>query len=416
MNTKSSYNIQGFTTTTESEVNRLKAQVALFWDKEIRLYRDFGLVDGMDIIECGSGPGFFLENMLRTFPGLKVTGVEIDPYLVDISKKTLSDLGPERFEIHERSIMETGLPDNCFDFAFTRLVLEHLPDPVGAVKEISRVLKPNGKAVLIDNDFKMHLVTSPPIPELDELYEAYCSARTREGGNPRIGRELPGILKECGFSNISLELVCAHSQLAGDKVFLQSEGVGISSQLVKDGYLDHETLDVIAKKWSGLLKQKNHSFYRQLFVAVGEKSTEKILHDDHETKVSSESSYKFDSKKFFSESFKEQIKIINSFTCEIIANALKIQISDVSSDSSVIDLGFDSLTAVDVQTVIEEDLGIRISVADFFELDQISQITKLILEKLLGKSELAGSSATKPDIESNQRVNKEETLWEEGEI
>ena len=409
MTEKSSYNLQHFTSTTEGEVNRLKAQVNLFWNKEIRLYKEFGLADGMNIIECGSGPGFFLENMLETFPKMRVTGIEIDPYLAEISKKTLSKNGNERFEIKEGSIMDTGLPDNCFDFAFTRLVLEHLPDPAGAVKEMSRILKPDGKAVLIDNDFEMHLVTFPPIPELDELYEAYCSARIKEGGNPRIGRELPAILRQCGFSNIDLELICAHSQLVGDKIFLQSEGVGISSQLVKDGYMKRETLDTIAKKWSGLLKKENHAFYRQLFVAVGEKSTKEIsLHDYEIKKTASGSSSRFDKEKFLSVSTEEQKGIVNSFICEVMAKALEIQSTDITTDSSVIDLGFDSLTAVDVQTVIEEEFGIEISVADFFELDEISEITKFVLGRFSGRPVAGRSSAG--------QTNNQETAWEEGEI
>ena len=35
-------------------------------------------------------------------------------------------------------------------------------------------------------------------PELKDLYEAYCRARQDDGGNPKIGRQLPNLYNFCG--------------------------------------------------------------------------------------------------------------------------------------------------------------------------------------------------------------------------
>ena len=59
---KGSYKIESFTDNKESEVTRLKYQVDLFYKKEFELYKRIGLKDGMNIIECGSGPGFLIRN------------------------------------------------------------------------------------------------------------------------------------------------------------------------------------------------------------------------------------------------------------------------------------------------------------------------------------------------------------------
>jgi SAM-dependent methyltransferase len=130
------------------------------------------------------------------FP-LKVTAIEIDPFLVAYAKDYLSPKDQlsqkhiHQCEILQSSLIDTGLAANSFDFAITRLVLEHLPDPVGAIQEVLRIVKPGGKAVFVDNDFNMYLMTHPHIAELGELYDAYCQSRETEGGNPKIGRELP---------------------------------------------------------------------------------------------------------------------------------------------------------------------------------------------------------------------------------
>jgi len=158
---KNSYNVHKVSTNVEGEIKRLKAQVDLFWEKEVKQYQDYGLTNGMNVLECGSGPGFIVERILSDFPDCFVTGVEIDPYLVEVAKNNIEMKGLKRYRLFQQSIMSMEFDDNCFDFVLARLVLEHLPDPVRAVKEMCRVLKPGGKVVLVDNDFEMHLITNP---------------------------------------------------------------------------------------------------------------------------------------------------------------------------------------------------------------------------------------------------------------
>jgi ubiquinone/menaquinone biosynthesis C-methylase UbiE len=271
MNSQSSYNIQTIAGNVEKEINRLQAQVELFWDKELKHYIEFGIRDGMSIVELGSGPGFVTEKIIEKFPNSNITAVEIDTLLTDYARNRLSQKNITQVEVIPGSIMETGLPENSFDFAITRLVMEHLPDPVNAGREVFRILKPGGKAVFIDNDFEMHIMTYPHIPELRELYDAYCQARYAEGGNPKLGRELPSLLKKCGFANIDFEIISAHSDIVGEEKFFKSEGIGIPAKLVQDGFLSSKALGKISFGWRNTLRSEGHSIMRQLYLAAGEK-------------------------------------------------------------------------------------------------------------------------------------------------
>ncbi len=271
MKQQGSYQIETISHSVEMEVNRLKAQVDLFWDKELKHYIEFGLSDGMLIAELGSGPGFLTDKLLECFPNIQVVGVEIDSLLVDYANSYLPQKHSGRFEVINKSIMETDLNNNSFDFTITRLVLEHLADPVNAVREVFRILKPGGKAVFVDNDFEKHIITFPFILELRALYDAYCQSRYAEGGNPKIGRELPNILKNSGFSNVDFEIISAHSEIVGDELFFKSEGLGIPSRLVQDGFLSSKVLGRISIEWRKMIMNENHSIIRQLYMAVGEK-------------------------------------------------------------------------------------------------------------------------------------------------
>jgi FkbH-like protein len=394
-----SYKFEEFSSNAESEVRRLKAQVELFWEKEVRCYRAFGLRDGMSILECGCGPGCLLEKLSAEFPASTVTGVEIDPCLAKIAARQRAAAGAARFEILQQSLMALGFAENSFDFVISRLVLEHLPNPVSAVKEIFRVLKPGGKAILIDNDFEFHLRTHPDIAELKDLYGAYCRARKDEGGNPMIGRELPGILATCGFTHIDLEILSAHSHITGDALFLQSESVAISTQLVKNGYLPRETLDSIAVQWHALFHAPDHAFFRQIFVAVGEKWLHEKQDVIPETKISPIAArLQTTPQILWTENQPEFCRRVQDYLREKIACALDIPVPEVSDDASLFDVGFDSLAAVDVKDGIQSDLGIALAVADFFEKQTVRKIAQLLIEKMLQKMAATAVQPLQPDL------------------
>lgn len=273
MTTQVSYNVTTIASNVDKEIDRLRAQVELFWDGEHKHYVECGLRDGMSLVELGCGPGFTTGKLLATYPGLTITAVDLDPLLLDVARERLAGQYPGRVEFRVGSIEDTPLPGDSFDFALTRLVLEHLPDPVPAVREVVRILRPGGRAAFVDNDFEMHIMTSPPVDSLGELYEAYCRARIAEGGNPRIGRELPMVLAAGGLSRIGFEVLSAHSAIIGTEMFLGSEGVGIPTKLVRDGFLSSKALARISVSWRDMMADPNHSILRQLYLASGEKAT-----------------------------------------------------------------------------------------------------------------------------------------------
>lgn len=271
MDNNSSYQIKNIASNLKQEISRLGGQVDLFWKNELKHYKEFGLKDGMSVVELGCGPGFLLGKLLDEFPAIHVTGVEIEDTLVEYAQIMLAEKGYDRFDIIEGSILDIDLPDDSFDFAITRLVVEHLKNPLKAVMEVKRILKPGGIAVFVDNDFELHIMTCPHVPELRMLYDAYCRCRYDEGGNPKMGRELPELLYAGGFVDIDFEVISAHSVLLGDEMFFRSEGINIPSKLVKDGYLTSKELAKILVGWKKMIDDKNHSIVRQLFAAAGRK-------------------------------------------------------------------------------------------------------------------------------------------------
>jgi ubiquinone/menaquinone biosynthesis C-methylase UbiE len=209
----------------EKEIERLRDQALWSWDKEARNLAWFGLRDGMSILEVGSGPGFVTEQLLAAHPNSHITCVEIDPDLIPRAERYLQSKGMEgRYTIIEGDLMKMELPDDTFDFALARLVFQHLPDPLGAMKEIHRVLKPGGKLAITDVEGGLKWVIDPPdSAEIEAILDKMKKAQESRGGNRNIGRMLWRLFGAAGFVNMDLEIVPIHSDKLGIEALMPSD-------------------------------------------------------------------------------------------------------------------------------------------------------------------------------------------------
>ncbi len=245
MTTSGSYNIHASHRDSNAEIQRLAAQARLGWEKEARTLSWFGLKDEMSILELGSGPGFITRQLLALAPQSTITCLEIQPASVKQAEQYLQPPAKDRIHFVEGSVMNMQFPDNSFDFAYARLLFQHLPDPIGAAKETWRVLKPGGKFVIYDVDDAIFGLMEPTFPELPKVLEKYGQAQAARGGNRRVGRQLWRILNATGFHNLDLEVVAAHSDNVGIEPFLPQIDPDRLLILVKAGLMSSQEIESI---------------------------------------------------------------------------------------------------------------------------------------------------------------------------
>jgi ubiquinone/menaquinone biosynthesis C-methylase UbiE len=219
-----SYKASEMNENIEKEIERLRGQLTWVWEKESRNLEWFGLRDGMSILELGSGPGFVTEQLLALCPNSHITCMEIDPDLALPAEQYLRSKGLEgRYSIVQGDLMKMDLPDNTFDFAFARLVFQHLCDPRGAMEEIRRVLKPGGKLVIHDIDIGLGEIMEPFNAEVEAIETRLHESRSQRGGNPRIGRQLWRLFAATGYENMDLEVVPVHTDKLGFEALFPDE-------------------------------------------------------------------------------------------------------------------------------------------------------------------------------------------------
>jgi ubiquinone/menaquinone biosynthesis C-methylase UbiE len=243
MSASGSYNLHGSHRNATAEIQRLAAQARSGWEKEARTLTWFGLEDGMSVLELGSGPGFVTEQLAAFLPTSAITCLEVDPTLLQQAEQYLHGKAEQRIRFVEGSVMDLPFESNQFDCAYARYLFQHLADPLGAAKEIWRVLKPGGRLIIHDIDDELFGVFAPPIPAFTRVLEAFGQSQAARGGNRQIGRSLAPILSAAGFSKLDLEALATDSSSIGVEPFLQHIDPERMRSLVTRGLLSEHELE-----------------------------------------------------------------------------------------------------------------------------------------------------------------------------
>src|SRR5690349_14619301 len=85
-----SYNLSSFAADIDGEIQRLNAQVDLFWKQGLPLYQRLGMQDGMRLLDCGCGSGYLLKKLQHAFPAMQCTGIEIEEPLVALAREAMA--------------------------------------------------------------------------------------------------------------------------------------------------------------------------------------------------------------------------------------------------------------------------------------------------------------------------------------
>ena len=155
---------------------------------------------GMDILDVGCGPGTITCDLARIVAPGRVTGIDRAPEVLAQASDLARERGVDvRFE--EGDVYALAYGDATFDVVHAHQVLQHLADPVAALREMRRVLRPGGIVAVRDGDYSS-FSWAPLDSHLDRWLAIYREVARRNGGEPDAGRFLKKWALEAGFTDV----------------------------------------------------------------------------------------------------------------------------------------------------------------------------------------------------------------------
>ncbi len=159
------------------------------------------LEPGQRLLDVGSGPGTITCDLA----GLVTEVVAIEPTeaALDLARREAARRGVDNIAFQVADVHRLPFDDDSFDLAHAHQVLQHLPDPVQALREMARVVRPGGHVAARDSDYS-GFFWHPGSAVLDDWLALYLELAREAGGEPDAGRWYPTWAARAGLADVRI--------------------------------------------------------------------------------------------------------------------------------------------------------------------------------------------------------------------
>ncbi|MBX9399901.1 methyltransferase domain-containing protein [Lysobacter sp. BMK333-48F3] len=193
--------LHGFSPTEQA---RLMKQARL---AESTIFHNIDYGNARRLLEVGSGVGAQTEILLRRFPDLHVSCVDLNAAQLDAARDNLGRMPwlQGRYSLQRADATDLPFEPRSFDAAFLCWVLEHVPSPARVLNEVRRVLSP-GSPVYITEVMNSSFLLDPYSPNVWRYWMAFNDFQYESGGDPFVGAKLGNLLLAGGFRDVGTEI------------------------------------------------------------------------------------------------------------------------------------------------------------------------------------------------------------------
>ncbi len=209
---------------------------------------------GQDLLDIGCGPGTLTCDLAGSVSPGRVVGIDASSDVIDEARRVAAGVGLSSAAFEVADLFALPFADDSFDVVHAHQVLQHVGDPVAALREMGRVCRPGGHVACRDSDYPAMTFT-PGDPDLDRALAAYGTLTRVNGANWDAGRLLLGWTRAAGFSEIaaSASAWCFATPeertwwggLWADR-FTRS---AMADQLLAHGIAERDDLETFARAW-----------------------------------------------------------------------------------------------------------------------------------------------------------------------
>ena len=212
------------------------------------------LSSGARVLDVGCGPGTITADLASLVTPARVTALEVTADALDLARAEITRRGLTTVDFAVGDVHALDFADDTFDVVHAHQVLQHVDDPVAALREMRRVTRPGGIVAVRDSDYAA-FTWYPQLPELDEWLALYERVARGNGGEPDAGRRLLAWAHAAGFTDVTASSSTWCFATGADRQWwggmwadriLESQ---MAATAVRTGAATHDDLERISRAW-----------------------------------------------------------------------------------------------------------------------------------------------------------------------
>jgi ubiquinone/menaquinone biosynthesis C-methylase UbiE len=206
------------------------------------------LDESMSLLDVGCGPGTITADLAGRVR--RVTGIDASAEVVALAGQD----APANVSFQVADVHAMPFGDGAFDVVHAHQVLQHVADPVRALREMHRVCRPGGIVAVRDSDYRA-FAWYPELPELDAWLALYLRVARHNGGAPDAGRKLLSWAQQAGFTGITATTSTWCFATPADRAWwggMWAERIlhsAVADQALAAGFATRDDLERISAAW-----------------------------------------------------------------------------------------------------------------------------------------------------------------------
>ncbi len=206
---------------------------------------------GMRVMDVGCGPGTITVGLAEVVAPGRVDGFDLQPALVKRARAIASEQRVQNVSFSVANVYKLPFSARTFDAVFANAVLMFVSNPLAALTEIRRVLRPGGVVGLRDPDLGGKFLV-PTTPLLQQWLDLRIRVRKHDGGDTFRGRYHRGLLLQAGFARAraiaSVSTAGSAEETRRAASFEKAQLDGLSRTALAEGWLNQNQAEAIGRE------------------------------------------------------------------------------------------------------------------------------------------------------------------------
>lgn len=157
---------------------------------------------GERLLDIGVGPGLLAHDLARLVGETgRVTGLDTAPAMIKMARTRLAALPQAECVTGDATAL--AFPEGSFDAAVSTQVYEYVADMEKALGELGRVLRPGGRVLILDTDWRSVVWHSSDEGRMNRVLACWDGHLA----DPHLPAKLGPLLRKAGFQVVRVEII-----------------------------------------------------------------------------------------------------------------------------------------------------------------------------------------------------------------